>query len=447
MRADLRVTAGPHEGRTFTFDRHATFVVGRASDVQCPVPDDPFLSRHHFLVEVNPPVCTVRDLGSTNGIRVNGVRIEHIRLHDGDVITAGNSTFEVAIESSGLIPVACRGCAAPAPAELTISAGPKEEVEWYCPACAARRRRFPRPPKGYWIERWIGGGGMGEVFLARREADNLPVAMKVMMPLAAASERARAYFLREMNVLRNLRHRNIVAFFEAFEDDGQFQLLMEYVDGKGAREWVESLPDQPPISSIASIGVQLLQALDHAHSKGFVHRDIKPSNVLVMGGARRPLVKLSDFGLAKNFRDDAGFNGLTIEGDFGGSMGFLSPDHIRDFREVKWSADIYSAGATLYFLLTGHFPFLDFDPKNADAIIKTLENPTVPLRAHRPDAPEALDRILRRSLEKSPRDRWPSAEAMAEALQPFAVDTLAIASPTLPPVRLPGPGGTSGAST
>ncbi|RUL89369.1 FHA domain-containing serine/threonine-protein kinase [Tautonia sociabilis] len=431
MKTELRVSAGPHLGRTFSFNRHATFVVGRAHDAQCPMPDDPFLSRHHFLVEVNPPVCSVRDLGSTNGIRVNGVRVEHSRLHHGDLITAGNSAFKVVIESSGLLPVACRGCGTHAPPDLTISASPGENVEWYCPSCASRRRRYPRPPKGYWIESWIGGGGMGEVFLARRESDKLPVALKVMMPIVAASERARAYFLREMNVLRNLRHRNIVAFYEAIEDEGQFQLLMEYVDGKGALRWVEAQPGPPPIPAICSIGVQLLLALDHAHRRGFVHRDIKPSNVLVMGGARRPLVKLSDFGLAKNFRDEAGFNGLTIEGDFGGSMGFLSPDHIRDFREVKWPADIYSAGATLYYLLTGHYPFLDFDPKDADSITKTLEHPTVPLRAHRPDAPEALDRILRRSLEKNPADRWPSASAMAEALKPLAVDPLT--SPTRQP--------------
>jgi serine/threonine-protein kinase len=424
MKVELRVSTGPHEGQTFRFDRHAAFSVGRASDAQCSMPEDPFLSRHHFLVEVNPPLCLVRDLGSTNGIRVNGVRVECTRLQDGDTIAAGNSAFRVVIESSGVLPIVCRGCATPAPPDLTISAMPGEVVEWYCRACADRRRRYPKPPKGYWIERYIGGGGMGEVFLARREADNLPVALKVMIPVVAAGDRIRAYFLREMNVMRNLRHRNIVAFFEAIEDEGQFQLLMEFIDGKGAREWVDALPGPPPVQAIASIGKQLLLALDHAHQRGFVHRDIKPSNVLVMGGVRRPLVKLSDFGLAKNFRDEAGFNGMTIEGDFGGSMGFLSPDHIRGFRDVKGAADIYSAGATLYYLLSGRYPFLDFDPKNADAINKTLEHPAVPLRVHRRDVPEAFDRIIRRSLEKNPSDRWPTAKDMADALSPFAADPL-----------------------
>lgn len=428
MRVELDVTDGPHRGHRMVIERHATVVVGRAPDAQFPLQEDRFLSRHHFLVEFNPPRCTVRDLGSTNGIKVNGVRVEQSRVRDGDTIEAGDTTLTILIASSGGVPIACRSCGAAAPADLSISAHPGEVAEWFCDACAERQRRFPDAPPGYFIERWIGGGGMGEVFLARREADHRPVAMKVMVPVIAASERARRYFLREMNVLRELRHRNIVAFYEAFEQGGQFQLVMEYVDGKGAREWVAGLNGPLPIATAANLGVQLLAALDHAHRRGFVHRDIKPSNILVMGSPRVPLLKLSDFGLAKSFRDDMGFSGLTTEGDYGGSMGFLSPDHIRDFRDLRAAADIYSAGATLYYLLTGEFPFFNFDPKRADAITMTLEHPSVPIRAHRPDAPELLDRILRRALEKQPSDRWPSAAAMAEALAPLAGDPLGVPS-------------------
>jgi len=432
MRVELRVKSGPYVGREFIFDRHATFIVGRGSDAHLPIPEDPFLSRHHFLIEINPPVCSFRDPGSTNGTKVNGLRVEKMRLHDGDIISAGNSAFLVRILDSDSFSVVCRSCGSPAPNEVSISARPGELVDWLCPTCASQNRRFPRPPQGYWIERWIGSGGMGDVFLVRRQADNRLFALKIMVPAVATSERAKRYFLREMNVLRNLQHRNIVAFYEAFEDQGQFQFLMEYVDGKGAAEWVRSLGAPLPIPAAANIGLQLLLALDHAHRQGYVHRDIKPSNVLVLGSTRRPLVKLSDFGLAKNFRDDAGFSGLTFEGDFGGSMGFLSPDHIRDFREVKAPADIYSAGATLYYLLTKRYPILDFDPRMANAITKTLEGPIVPLRVYRPDAPECLERILAQALEKRPEDRWSSAALMAEALRPVAVDPLTGQVPPLP---------------
>jgi serine/threonine-protein kinase len=422
MKVILRVSAGPHQGKEFVFDRHDTFVVGRSSQVQFPVPDDGFLSRNHFLIEFNPPACFMRDLGSTNGTKVNGLRVESTRLRDGDVISAGESSFVIRVDETlqEFPAIRCMGCGVRAPRDIAMAAQPDDgPLDWLCEACIEHRRRFPQPPPGYWIEGRIGGGGMGEVFMGRHLATNRLVAIKMMIPTVAASDRAKAYFRRELEVLKNLRHPNIVAYHGMVELEGQFQLIMEYVDGKSAREWTEALPGPLPVSAAARIGVQLLSALQHAHEKGYVHRDIKPSNLLVMGPPPRPRVKLSDFGLAKSFRDNAGFAGITHQGDVGGSVGFLSPDHIRDFREVKEPADIYSAGATLYYLMSGRYPFLDFDPNRADAYTMILEHPTVPLRAHRPDVPDAFDSILRKALEKQPRERWKSADAMAKMLRPF----------------------------
>jgi hypothetical protein len=425
MKIILRVTAGPHAGQRYVFDRHATMVVGRSPQAQVAAPDDGFLSRNHFLIEFHPPVCFLRDLASTNGTKVNGVRVGAVRLRDGDVIQAGQSTFQLEVRGSdrsaqGVAALRCRGCDRPAPAEMAVAAeSGTEPLVWFCDACIAHRNRFPTPPAGYWIEGRIGGGGMGEVFLAKHLASNKPVAIKMMMPRVATSERSKAYFRRELEVVKNLWHPHIVAFYGVVETDGQFQLLMEYVPGPNVAEWVVGRNGPLSVPVAARIGVQLLSALDHAHSRGYVHRDIKPSNLLVTGPPERPVVKLSDFGLAKSFRDDAGFAGLTHQGEVGGSVGFLSPDHIRDFRQVKEPADLYSTAATLYYLLTGQFPFLDFNPQADDAYTKILEHPPVPLRAHRPDAPEALDQIFRRALEKRPQDRWPSALAMAQALRPF----------------------------
>jgi serine/threonine protein kinase len=423
MNVVLRVTSGPHLGKEYTFDRHETFVVGRSSQVQFPVPEDEFLSRNHFLIEFNPPVCFLRDLGSTNGTMVNGHRVETVQLGDGDSISAGESAFVVRVEETvpdGRPQIQCLGCGRHAPGDLAISARPEEDaITWLCDACVALRRKYPTTAKDYLIEKRIGGGGMGEVFLARHLPDNQPVAIKMMAPTIAASDRAKLRFQRELEVLKNLRHPNIVEFHTMFELDGQFQLVMEYVVGKDAHEWVKSLPTPLTAASAARIGFHLLMALDHAHAKGYVHRDIKPSNLLITGPKARPSVKLSDFGLAKSFRDDAGFAGLTHQGDIGGSGGFISPDHIRDFREAKEPADIYSAGATLYFLLSNQYPFYDFNPNRADAYTMILEHPAVPIRAHRPDLPDGLDRVLRKALEKQPRDRWKSAAAMAAALKPF----------------------------
>jgi eukaryotic-like serine/threonine-protein kinase len=423
MNVVLRVTAGPHTGMEYTFERHETFVVGRSSQVQFPVPEDGFLSRNHFLIEFNPPVCFLRDLGSTNGTKVNGTRVDAVRLRDGDAITAGESAFVIRVEDTsweGRAKIRCLGCGKAAPIDLAVSALPDEDViSWLCDDCIAIRRQYPTTGSEYLIEKRLGGGGMGEVYLARHLPTNQPVAIKMMAPSIATSDRSKLRFQRELEVLKNLRHPNIVAFHKMFELDGQFQLVMEYVIGNDAHEWVKSLPGPLSASAGARIGVQLMMALDHAHSKGYVHRDIKPSNLLVTGPAIRPSIKLSDFGLAKSFRDNAGFAGLTHQGDIGGSGGFISPDHIRDFRDAKEPADIYSAGATLYYLFTNQYAFYNFNPNRADAYSMILEHPAVPLRAHRPDLPEGLDRVLRKALEKQPKDRWKSAAAMAAALKPY----------------------------
>ena len=310
---------------------------------------DMLLSREHFRIENQPPLCHLLDLGSTNGTKVNGLRVERVQLREGDVITAGDSSFVVHFrESSGdLAPMAtCAGCGQRT--VLDDGDGPLISGElapastpWLCPDCRALRLKFPKTHPDYLIEDWIGGGGMGEVFRARQLTKNRPVAIKMMSANCSIGDKATGYFQREIEVLRDLLmpsgqcHPSIVAFYELFEIDGQFQLVMEYVDGKNALEWVNALKQPLPISSAAQIGRHLLHALDYAHSKGYVHRDVKPSNLLVLGPVHRPRVKLSDFGLAKSFDESDGFATLTRQGDVGGSIGFISPDHIRDFRETR----------------------------------------------------------------------------------------------------------------
>src|SRR4051794_33733133 len=204
MEVVLRVTDGPHEGKEYVFDRHDSFVVGRWSQAHFPVPEDGFLSREHFLIEFNPPLCLLRDLGSTNGTRVNGMRVDQVRLYDGDIITAGKSAFRICVEQTWAeIPrIKCQGCERDAPDDVAVVARPGDgTIGWLCDSCIEHRRRFPNPPRGYWIQERVGGGGMGEVYRARQIATHRTVALKMMVPTVAASDRAKDYFRREMEVL------------------------------------------------------------------------------------------------------------------------------------------------------------------------------------------------------------------------------------------------------
>jgi hypothetical protein len=437
MAVVIRVTSGPHSGQEYLVDRRQTFMVGRSSRVHFPMTKDLLLSREHFRIENQPPLCHLIDLGSTNGTKVNGLRVERVQLREGDVISAGDSSFSVHFAETsgdGEYTATCAGCGKRIPVEDPVSRPPSRvsdgatdaaDVVWLCQDCQARRLKFPKTDPDYLIEEWIGGGGMGEVFRARQLSKNRPVAIKMMSANSTLGDKANGYFRREMEVLRDLLmpsgqcHHSIVAFYEIYELDSQFQLVMEYVDGKNALEWTRALKGPLPFFAAAQVGKHLLSALDYAHSKGYVHRDVKPSNLLVMGPPHRPRVKLTDFGLAKSFDETEGFTTLTRQGDVGGSIGFISPDHIRDFREVREPADIYSAGATLFYLLTNRYPYLGFDPRQPGSYEIILQHPPVPLRAFRPDAPEGLERVLLKSLQKQPRDRWKSARAMADALRPF----------------------------
>jgi serine/threonine-protein kinase len=441
----LRVTAGPHEGHEYLIDQSGSYVVGRASTASFPVSRDSTLSRQHFQLENLPPVCHLVDLGSTNGTKVNGLRVQRVMLREGDTISAGDSCFRVHFEQSEGDETdrqRCAGCATQLDPggqrslhdlssesrdrAVGVLNAPAHAVSvLLCESCEARRYQFPETSPDYLIEELIGEGGMGQVYRALQISRNRRVAIKMMIANSTAGDKALDYFHREISALRGMLmpgtkcHPGIVEFYDLFQVEGHLQLVMEFVDGKNALQWVRALPGPLPIASAARIGQLLLSALHYAHSRGYVHRDIKPSNLLVMGPAHRPLVKLSDFGLAKSLVDSNVCANLTRQGDVGGSIGFLSPEHIRQFGEVREPADIYCAGATLYFLLTEKYPFLGFDPERTDAYEMVLEHPPVPLRAFRPDAPEGLERVLHKALNKQPRHRFNSAGAMWQALRPF----------------------------
>ncbi|HWG42729.1 MAG TPA: FHA domain-containing serine/threonine-protein kinase [Gemmataceae bacterium] len=436
MRLILTAIAGPHSGQVFAFDGHETFLVGRSPKahfrLQPGESKDLYISRIHFMVEVNPPLCRVHDMNSRNGTLVNGVRIASADLHHGDKIKAGHTLLRVSLEEpddgvtndwSGLLraatvplaeqpgaaseEVSCLECNAPRP-------GPSDPL---CPRCRRGTSIPAQTIPGYVLLRELGRGAMGVVHLALCKADRSLVAVKTIVPLGAVRPNQVERFLREANILRQLNHPHIVSFREMGAAAEQFFFVMDYIRGMDAAQLLKTKGPLPMRMAVRLVN-QLLLALEYAHTHGFVHRDIKPANLLIDASAARKTVKVADFGLARVYQASQ-LSGLTLQNDLGGTVGFMPPEQISNYREVCPAADQYSAAATLYKLLTGRFVY-DLPPQLHARLAMILSEKSVPIRDRRADLPARLAAVIHQALARDPARRFTDVRQFRRALRPFA---------------------------
>ncbi|MFN2578577.1 MAG: protein kinase [Pyrinomonadaceae bacterium] len=427
MRVTLRVLEGPYSGREFTFDQHDTFLIGRSDDAHLCLPDDRFFSRHHCLLEIAPPRCFLRDLASTNGTFVNGQKVSEVFLRSGDRIQGGETVLEVQVASDSvagnisetptlagpvMVTVECVNCGRRDRAE----AAPGETLTFICEDCREELKRRPQPVPGYEMIKMLGRGGMGCVMLARDQTDNSPVAIKTLLPEVAVADQSLRRFMREIEVAASLNHQNIVRFIKSGTHNGAVYLVSEYVEGSDAARLADAEGGRLSFRDAIQIISQSLDALAYAHARGYIHRDIKESNILIAGKSPNLTAKLTDFGLAKSFTQ-SGMSGITMAGDMAGTFAYMPPEQIRDFRNMKPTADIYAIGMTAYSLLAGDIA-LDLGPSGdlAGTVRAIFEGQIIPLRSRVPGVPPRLAEVIERALAKDPAHRWQSAAAMRTAL-------------------------------
>lgn len=430
MRVTLHVVAGPQTGRDFTFDQHDTFMIGRSEDAQFCLPQDRFFSRHHCILEIAPPQCFLRDLGSTNGTFVNGIRVETAHLKHGDRIQGGETVLEVEVAADpseffvhmpgsgertepSIITVACLNCGVPAQAEASR---PDAKLSYVCDDCRDKLKKNPQPIPNYQMLRVLGQGGMGSVMLARSVLDGRAVAIKTLLPEVAVSEQSLKRFMREIEVASSLQHPNIVSYIEHGSHNGIVYLVTEYVTGMDASKLAKHRGGKLNYKEVVKIIEQTLAALEFAHRKGFVHRDIKEQNILVDGAYPNYLAKLTDFGLSKSYKQ-TGMSGVTMVGDVAGTIAYMPPEQVRDFKEVRPPSDIYAIGMTAYSLLTGAHA-LDISPKAgvSETVKAIFEKPIVPISNRVHDVPSRVSTVFEMALAKHVDRRWRSAGEMREAL-------------------------------
>ncbi len=268
----------------------------------------------------------------------------------------------------------------------------------------------------------LGEGGMGEVFLATDITLDRQVALKILPRDVSDNPNRLERFVREAKAASALNHPNVAYIHEIGEANGLHFLTMEYIEGVPLDQKIGDTP--LPIPEIASLGAQIADALDAAHSKGIVHRDIKPANIMV---TPRGYVKVLDFGLAKIVADST-VGGLssrmetrfaTAAGAVLGTVEYMSPEQALG-KEVDHRTDIFSLGVVLYQMATARLPFAG--SSTSETIARILQTQPEGMARFNYDVPEELDRVVRKCLEKDRERRYASARDLLVDLKALTQD-------------------------
>jgi serine/threonine-protein kinase len=262
----------------------------------------------------------------------------------------------------------------------------------------------------YSLERELGRGGMATVYLARGVLQGEPVAIKVMHPnLADALDSKR--FRREMGIAASLAHPLIVPLLDSGSASGVLYYIMPYVQGESLYQRLQR-ERRLPLEDALRITHDVAAALGYAHSQGVLHRDVKPENILLAGGH----ALIADFGLARAI-GAADYAKLTETGVIVGTLYYMSPEQLREDRDLDQRADIYSLGCIVYEMLSGGPPYTGRSLTEVASRILRASVPSV--RRLRADVPATVDQVISRALAKAAAERFTSMQELAAALPPL----------------------------
>ena len=438
MRLRLTFLKGHHQGQVLEFSSPRTLILGRSSSADVQIYDER-ISRRHCALKVEGDAVRLKDMTSGNGTFLNGAEVRDTVLADGDVIAIGRTEIEAKLldeAAAGRPPssraptqaafhhqtrgggsrtgsavqpqpeVSCALCKNPiSPAQLQLAA--QHRGRYICQRCSPRVE-IP----GFTLEKTLGEGSMGMVYLARDQRRNIPVALKVLKIRGELSEEDRVRFSREVATSSQLEHPNIVRVLDHGSAPPYLFYVMEYVPGRSLKEWLEA-HGPLPLPTVLRVSMQVALALEHARQRHIVHRDIKPENILVQQDGH---AKLADFGLAKNMLT-SGASGLTRPGDGLGTLPYMPPEQIENALFADHRSDIYSFGATIYHMLTGAPPFTGKTPLEYFTRIRTEQPP--PVNQVRADVPQVLITMIEKAMSKQPHGRYQAVEEMRMIIQQF----------------------------
>ncbi len=293
----------------------------------------------------------------------------------------------------------------------------------------------------YRIDERLSGGGMGTVYRGTHVLMDKTVAVKVLRPSLAADEKIVARFSREARAASKISHPHALSVTDFGEaENGVVFLVMEYLSGMTLKEIIRQ---EGPMELTRAVEIlrQIGGALDAAHAEGVVHRDLKSDNIMLLSSSGTDYAKVLDFGIAKIKEPEGTYDpGLTAPDLVIGTPQYMSPEQCSQVPDIDARSDIYSLGVIVYEMLIGHVPFTGASP--TAIMLKHLQEPAPSVLAERKDLPEAIGRVVARTLEKRPEDRYATVGELIEDFTLAAgMETVgansssgSFESPTAPPV-------------
>jgi serine/threonine protein kinase len=417
MQVEISVTAGPAEGQHFAFDKPDCFFFGRAGDAHVSLPDDKYVSRQHFLLEISPPECKLKDLDSKNGVIVNGIRYggrkspkegieqaqsNEVYLKDGDEISVGVTRIKVFIRSDiqtdekpyesgaqGRI-IYCSHCGKDATDEADLLAQ-TGRTEYVCKTCRDKVSKEQlgkilkdavateqvRPPKetlserlhirGYSVDQEIKHSGIGVLYKGRVLKTDQPIVIKTLLSQGGVEPYKVYIFQRELDIIRQLHHKHIVQFFEHGKAGHIFYFIFEFVDGMDLAQFIRSKGGRISLEDAVPIMLGVLDGLAYAHHAKITLQDGEGKRETFEGIVHRNLkpqnillTHKEDLWFPKitdfglsKSFESAGLTNITTPGDVLGTPIYWPREQITHYRYLDPATDVFSIAAVFYEMLTG----------------------------------------------------------------------------------------------
>lgn len=362
---------GPDKGQTYPIKTSAECVAGRDSSVQIPIRDE-MASRRHFQIEHSEGKFILKDLGSKNGVILNGQRVSK------PTVLSANDRIAV----GGVL--------------LTFVGEKPHPL-------------LGREVSGYRIEDRIGRGGMGTVYRALQLSLDRAVAMKILAPHLVENQSFINLFIREARAAGALSHPNIVQVYDVGVEEAIYFYSMEYIP-HGSVEELLNKEDRLPLIRALEVVRDAALGLQYAELKGLVHRDIKPGNLMI---GSEQIVKIGDLGIA---RFGEGESGVSQKDGVSGSPHYIAPEQARG-KDIDHRADLYALGVSFYQMLCGRTPYRGSTPR--DVILSHIRREPPPLAEQAPDVPPPVIELVEQMMARERNERIPSATAVLERLEPL----------------------------